>query len=144
MLKSFDVMVSPFRLLFALFIFSLSFVQAQQNPVNVNVNVIPPYSMYLSDYMQGSNQVVVTLVNQSMSESQRIRLQWRLTGNNDVKAYTEQEAMPRQPIVLQPGQSMTLSAQELRSRYQSFTRSDIEVEGMDLRSNLSNQTLPEG
>jgi|GEM_PF-2318405 len=138
-------MVSRLHLFLLAFIFSLTTVQAQQTPVNVNVNVIPPYSMYLSDYMQGSNKVVVTLVNQSMSETRRVKLQWQLTGtNNDVSARTEQDAMPQNPIVLQPGQSITLSAQELRSRYQSFSRNDIEVEGMDLRSNLSNQTLPEG
>jgi len=137
-------MVSRFKFFLLIFFLSAAAVHAQQNPVNVNVNVVPPYSMYLSDYMQGSNKVVVTLVNQSMSETQRFKLQWRLTGNNDVSASTEQDAMPRQPIVLQPGQSITLSAQELRSRYQSFSRNDIEVEGMDLSSNLSNQTLPEG
>ena len=137
-------MVFRLKLLLLIFFLSFSFVQAQQSSVNVNVNVVPPYSMYLSDYMQGSNKVVVTLVNQSMSETKRFKLQWRLTGNNDVAARTEQDAMPRQPIVLQPGQSLTLSARELRSRYQSFSRNDIEVEGMDLSSNLSNQTLPEG
>src|SRR6056297_2159033 len=112
MLKPLLAMVSRLHLFFLILLFSFSSVQSQQNSVNVNVNVIPPYSMYLSDYMQGSNKVVVTLVNQSMSDTRRVKLQWNLTGtNNDVSARTEQDAMPQQPIVLQPGQSITLSAQ---------------------------------
>ena len=67
-------MVSRFKFFLLIFFLSAAAVHAQQNPVNVNVNVVPPYSMYLSDYMQGSNKVVVTLVNQSMSETQRFKL----------------------------------------------------------------------
>ena len=56
---------------------------AQTYPVHVQVNVSPPYSFYLSDYVSGSRErVSVTLLNRDVQYSSmpvRLRLQWLYT-----------------------------------------------------------------
>ena len=118
---------------------------AQQYPIQVNVNVIPPFSIHLSDYVNGSNKVYVTLTNTSMQSAQSFKLIWSMTGDNGVSVESKPTTSPNNPIRLDPGQSMTLTQAELRIRYEGqYTRDDFNINGLDVDQLLESEILPEG
>ena len=61
--------------------------------VVVNVQVLPPFSNYLSVYLDNPNKVVVTLQNTGRSAVD-IKLKASLEGDNGVKIYTNDAFNP--------------------------------------------------
>ena len=85
--------------LFFLTFFALNFLgilglqNAFSQSINVNVTVIPPYPIYLENYINKGNSVIITITNTS-SETKQIRLIPSLQGNNGVLVKVKESFFP--------------------------------------------------
>ncbi|MCW5908977.1 MAG: carboxypeptidase-like regulatory domain-containing protein [Chitinophagales bacterium] len=121
--------------------FFLPLLNAQNN-VLVNVQVLPPYSPYLSTYVDQPNKLVVTLQNLT-TQTQNIKLWVRIAGDNGVSGTTTQGFKPASPIVLNAGQfkQIDFSSNETRSY---FDANNVTLTGITKAQLIQNQALPEG
>ncbi|HLP21802.1 MAG TPA: hypothetical protein VK174_15925, partial [Chitinophagales bacterium] len=70
-----------FPILFLLAVCCLPVSLFGQNEVTVTAQVTPPYSPYLSTYVDQPNKVIVTLIN-TTNQTQNLRLWIRISGDN--------------------------------------------------------------
>jgi hypothetical protein len=64
-----------------------------QNEIIVNAQVLPPYSPYISTYVDQPNKLKLTFINTSPT-LQRIRLWVRIAGDNGVSGTTNANYKP--------------------------------------------------
>ena len=80
-----------FRSSFLVFIFLFCFFtsgKSQPFPVNIIINVVPPYTSKVNEYMSQPNKIMVTLINTS-SAPVNIYLGGTITGEGGIKIYTD-------------------------------------------------------
>src|SRR5687768_7100523 len=86
-------------------VFSSAAAQAQTTyPVQVNAHLLPPYSLYLSDYYSGTREkLTVTLINRDQfTPSLTVRLRMTITAQGGVRMQTNDNAF-FQPIIVESG-----------------------------------------
>jgi hypothetical protein len=100
-------------LVWLLFI-SLGSLCAQTKPVAAHLQVLPPYSPFLSDYTTPeSEQLRLSLLLQDLSEpSYRVRLRITIEGAGGIQLQTDPAFNPP-PILLQPGVPEILTGPDL-------------------------------
>ncbi len=116
---------------------------AQENSVLVIVNVIPPYSHKVSDYID-NNRILVTLQYTSFnSENSEIDVYLQGEVSNDVgnRIYTNKNQKPAQPITLTYGVPVTITPGELED---IFDFNYVETDGINKQDLYSGAGLPEG
>lgn len=118
------------------------FMLHSQNTVIVNTQVLPPYSPYLSAYVDNPNKLKVTLIN-TTNQPQRVKLWVRIQGDNGISATTTPGYTPSQPIELTAygTKSLDFSSDETRSY---FDASHVDLVGITRADLIQNQALPEG
>ena len=114
---------------------------AQTYPVHVQVNVSPPYSFYLSDYVSGSRErVSVALLNRDVQySSMPVRLRIMVKGNG-----YRLQSLPYAsvaPLILEPNVPYRLSMEELRPY---FDPHNLSGQGLGASGYLKGSRLPEG
>ncbi|TAK37078.1 MAG: hypothetical protein EPO28_12680 [Saprospiraceae bacterium] len=112
----------------------------QSQPVNAILQVLPPYSPYLSDYTSQPNRMVLTLVNLS-PQPLEVALLASVRGDNGVSAYTQQDYRPPQPIVLQPNGTLSLTGVLLAPL---FDLGQMEFVNLDIQQVEHSGLMPEG
>jgi TANFOR domain-containing protein len=116
--------------------------QAQFYPVQVNPQLVPPYSVYLSDYAApGQEKLRVILMQRDLSQpAYPLRLVLRLELNGREIMRTSQSFRPA-PITLEPGIPTVITGAELApyldSRNLNFT-------GYSREQYEKTRSLPEG
>jgi len=113
---------------------------AQTFPLQVQVNVLPPYSAYLQDYA-GAGQRVQIFVRNTTQCPLRVRFNGTLTGDNGVVIATSPQYRPQQPLQLAPGENRLLSRADLEGL---FDLGQIDVQGMDKNLLYRGLPLPDG
>lgn len=113
-----------------------------QNTVVVNAQVIPPYSPYISTYVDNPNKLILTLTNTS-AQQQNVKLWVRISGDNGVSGTTTNGFKPFSPIVLPPYQTKVIdfSSAETKSY---FDANNVTLVGITKAQLIQNQALPEG
>jgi TANFOR domain-containing protein len=113
-----------------------------QNDVLVNTQVIPPYSPYISSYVDQPNKLIITLQNLTQ-QTKNIKLWVRIAGDNNVSVTTMPNFKPSAPIVLGPNQfkQIDFSSNETRGY---FDAQNINLVGITKAQLIQNQALPEG
>jgi len=113
-----------------------------QNDILVNTQVIPPYSPYISSYVDQPNKLIVTLQNLT-NQTKNIKLWVRIAGDNSVSGTTMPNFKPSVPIVLGPNQfkQIDFSSNETRSY---FDAQNVNLVGITKAQLIQNQALPEG
>jgi hypothetical protein len=78
-------------------------LSSQTYPVVSTVQIIPPYSVYLSDYASASSdKLIASLLLKDQNQSGiQVKLKITITGDNGVKLETKPEYLPP-PITLYP------------------------------------------
>src|SRR6187431_822457 len=73
-------------------------------PIQVNVNLLPPYSPYLSDYYSGTrDKIAVTLVNRDqLNPTLSVRLRMTISAPGGVRIRTNDQVF-FEPIVVENG-----------------------------------------
>jgi TANFOR domain-containing protein len=129
-----------FFLLLAAFLFSAN--AFSQNSIIVNVQVLPPYSPYLSTYVDQPNKILLTLTN-TTTQLQRVRLLVRLTGDNGISAVTKSGYSPPSSIDIPAGQTKPVNLADFDNR-NYFDPGNIDLVGITRAAIIQNQALPEG
>ncbi|MEM7109526.1 MAG: hypothetical protein AAF519_14970, partial [Bacteroidota bacterium] len=146
-------MISFVRNFSTLFLFSLVQLVQAQNEVRVTVQVLPPYSNDIHDYIGGTansldlrlqEQIIVTLQNNSPSETQQIKLIPTITGDNGLFAAVNIGYLPNRSILLGPNELKILTGNELKDINRNLTESDVNYGGFNRDQVVRTGTLPEG
>lgn len=133
-------------------IFLFSGALAQSNPVRVTVQVLPPYSNNIYDYIGSQNkvtrkfqeQVIVTLQNTNPNRSYEIKLLAGISGDNGVQAKVNASYQPFRKIILPPGELKVISGRELSEINLNISENDITTRGISRSQLKRTGTLPEG
>ncbi|WP_316772509.1 carboxypeptidase-like regulatory domain-containing protein [Pedobacter frigiditerrae] len=133
------------RIIFSLFLI-LAFGynalgQSAAPQVSINVNILPPYSPYYSDYSGTNASKVLLIVRNLTSIQKRIKLTGELKGNNGIRISTKSTYIPLQPIILQPNETKQLNGAALRD---VFDLNSLNVYGIDKVKLVQTSRLPEG
>lgn len=113
-----------------------------QNSVIVNAQVLPPYSPYISTYVDQPNKILVTLQNIT-TQSLNIKLWVRISGDNGISATTRSGFNPSQPISLGPGEFKQLDFSSPQTRAY-LDAANVDLVGITRNQLIQNQALPEG
>ncbi len=132
-------------LLLMLFTFVSNNVSAQLNSVIVTVQIVPPYSPYLSTYVDQPNKVLLSLQNIS-GVPQDLKLWVKISGDNGVSLTTSSSFNPAQPIHLDATgigaiKNISFNSDETRDY---FDVNNVTVTGITKAQLIQNQALPEG
>ncbi|MDF1546660.1 MAG: hypothetical protein P1P88_02485 [Bacteroidales bacterium] len=125
-----------------LVLFLISSTAWSQNfPVQSNVNITPPYSVYLSDYASmTSNKLLVTLMLKDINQSD-IQVKLRLTiKGNGIEIRTKADYQP-QPLLLQGGAPLLISGTDLESY---LNPANLDFSGTTKSEFTKTGKLPEG
>jgi TANFOR domain-containing protein len=128
--------------LFLFAILLIPFIGRAQNEVVPTVQVIPPYSPYLTTYVDQPNKVLLTLQNTTGS-TLNVKLWVRISGDNGVSVTTSANFNPSQPIVLTAFQNKLLSFNSYETR-DYFDANNVDLVGITKAQLIQNQALPEG
>ena len=130
------------RLILILFITANSQLSAQTFPVVSTTQIIPPYSVYLSDYASASSdKLIANLMLQDQNQSGlQVKLKITITGDNGVKLETKPEFMPP-PITMYSGSPEQISGIALQ---QYLEPANMNITGLNFSQFMQNKKLPEG
>ncbi|MBK8372997.1 MAG: hypothetical protein IPL20_16965 [Saprospiraceae bacterium] len=126
-----------FLLLFSHLVFS------QGSSVNINVQILPPYSPYLSDYIGFKEKVVITLTN-TTGNTQNIYLKAKLTSNTGFLAMTSDDYIPNSPIILNPNATIQLAGNNQLLDFFNENNIDVDYGDYTLQNILTDGVLPDG
>ena len=129
-------------LLFIVLLFSAGTSNAQHYPVQCNVQLIPPYSVHLADYYQGSNQkLLVNLTLKDLNHADlSVRLRISIEGQG-IKLITKDDFIPKAPVLLQAGTPELLYGDHLE---EYLAPEHMNFSGITKKQFLKTGRLPEG
>lgn len=114
-----------------------AYAQTTTYPLQVNANVVPPYSLYLSDYYSGTrDRLSITLINRDqLTPTVSVRLRMTITAAGGIRIQTNENAFI-QPIAVEAGAPVRLTQEDLAPYFQP---DNIITQGF-----LSAGKMPEG
>ncbi len=115
---------------------------AQQNyPIQLNVQLIPPYSGYLPDYATAGNEKLkVILLQKDLTQPMyNVRLAMKLEGNG--YTISTKPFFKGQPISLQAGVPLEISGSDI---YDFLNSVNLDFSGLNKNTYEQGQALPEG
>ena len=135
----------PYILKFILLIsllFGMFKLSAQHYPVQANVQVIPPYSVRLSDYYKANNQkLLVTIILKDLQRTDlSVRLRIRIKGQG-IEMVTKDDFIPKQQIILQPGAPEMIYGDRLE---EYLSPNHMNFSGITKSEFIKTGRLPEG
>jgi hypothetical protein len=100
-------------------LFTVPAVAQTTYPVQVSAHLIPPHSLYLSDYYSGTREkLTVTLINRDQfTPSLNIRLRMTITAHSGVKLQTNDHAYIA-PLIIEAGAPVRLTLDDLAPYFQ--------------------------
>lgn len=130
------------QFIFFTFFWSITVVFGQQNyPIQLNVQLIPPYSGYLPDYATAGNEKLkVILLQKDLTQpTYNVRLAMRLEGNG--YTISTKPFFKGQPITLQAGVPVEISGSDI---YDFLNSVNLDFTGLNKNTYEQGQALPEG
>lgn len=133
-------------------IISPGLLHGQNNPLNINVQVIPPYSPYFSDYVgtegsfnsEFSDLIMVTVQNTDMNNSYQIKLIPEITSGSNVGIGVQPGFVPSRPINLSPGEVRVFNLTDLKAFNSNLNENQLNYQGVSYRELAQTGVLPEG
>lgn len=128
-------------LLVLIYIVTFGFLHGQ-NPVTVQIMVLPPYSSHIDDYTLYENKMVLILTakpNQSM-EPYQVYFKGFLQGDNGVRVETDENYKPQTPVEIPAGGSVSFQGSEM----DFFSSEHMTITGANARNIVLSDGLPEG
>ncbi len=115
---------------------------SQTFPIVSTTQVLPPYSVYLSDYASASSEkLIANLFLQDQNQSGlQVKLRITITGDNGVKLETKHEFMPP-PITMLSGLPERISGTDLQ---QYLEPANLNITGINPTQFAQSKKLPEG
>lgn len=119
-------------------------IAAQPNQqVSIVVNVSPPYSPYLNDYLEFRDRTVITVTNRTPT-TQKIYLKGLFTNDNNFSAGTVDDYLPTSFFTLGPNATSQIPANN--DLYAFFNENNLFLEygDYDVQDILVDGVIPEG
>lgn len=132
--------LAKLNLLVILFLSICFSLKAQIYPVQVNVRLVPPYSVYLADYATNGQLQVLILQRDLTEPSYELRLHMEVQLGGSVIMRTSRHFSPP-PIRVEPGQPVLLNATDILPY---FDPNNIEFSGYSRSRYEQTKSLPEG
>ena len=110
-----------------------------QSPLIVNMQVMPPYSPVIADYLTFDANSIITITNTS-NVNYDIKLAVHITGDNGIEAYTNPGFLPSLPINIPPFATRTIYGSEL----QSYNDVGYTIVGADAQAIIISGIIPDG
>lgn len=127
-------------LLVCLIISNMAFGQITN--VNVNINVIGPYSPYITDYIANQNKTFISIVpNGSSSDQATIYFKASIVGDNGVAVYTKSGYKPPQGMQISGGFPKMLTGRTLADYFDANNLIFTKITYQEL---VNGSGLPEG
>jgi hypothetical protein len=94
-------------------------ISQQTYPIQVNVHLLPPYSLYLSDYYSGTREkLTVTLINRDqLKPTVNVKLRMIITAPGGIRIQTNDNAY-FQPVIVESGSPVRLTQDDLAQYFQ--------------------------
>ena len=127
-------------LLFLLLLLRVGQIQAQNYPLQATVQLIPPYSVYLSDYGSNEKLRLILLQKDLTKPAYQIRLRLSVSLNGKLILQTSQSFNPP-PLTLDPGIPVQLSGADLMPYVESR---NLDFIAYDRTEYERTRALPEG
>jgi hypothetical protein len=110
------------RYWFYIVLFSTLVLQAKAQttyPIQVNANLLPPYSAYLSDYYSGTREkLTLTLINRDQFKpTLNVRLRMIITAPGGLRLQTNEQAFI-EPLIVENGSPVRLTQDDLAPYFQ--------------------------
>ena len=134
-------MLKKLLLLLTIISFTLA-IKAQIYPVVSTTQIIPPYSVYLTDYASASSdKLIANLLLQDQNQSGiQVKLKITITGDNGVKLETKPEFLPP-PITLYPNIPEQIKGIDLQNYLEPM---NLNITGLNISQFMQSKKLPEG
>ena len=130
------------RTILAMVLILVSFLSATaQNVINLNTQVLPPFSPYWTDYLSQNNKLIILLSNNVSNEPVEVRLQGEISGSNGITLSIPPDYIPPLPITIMPRQTIRLSGPQLSDH---LNLDIFQVSGTTLSDLRTGNGLPEG
>lgn len=127
-------------LLLAIIISKISIGQITN--VNVSLNVLPPYSPYISDYVNYQNKTLITLLPNGMpSDVKEVYFKASVVGDNGISVYTKPNYKPSGGLQIQGSMPKVLNSLTLQNY---FDEGNVTVTGINVKELTIGNGLPEG
>lgn len=131
-------MKNKLKIFSLILLFAVQFIYAQTPTVNVTVQVLPPYSTYLPDYVNSPSKVVFTLMSYTNAS---VRLKASIKGDNGISVTTSDSYRPTTAIQLTAYQQKMLTGLDLKN-YLDFN--SAVVTGISKNDLFRGSGIPEG
>jgi len=113
-----------------------------QRPIEIQVNILPPYPLDIDEYIDNYESYMVTIINHSFVD-QEIYMHAELVGDNGVGVDVNDNYRPNAPLLIGAKEIITITGAELRDLNESMTTADINTVGFT-QIQLALGLLPEG
>ncbi|MEM9928308.1 MAG: hypothetical protein AAF840_00690 [Bacteroidota bacterium] len=130
-------------LLLPLFLLLGLTLQAQE-PIKVTPIAVPPYPTVFSDYLGRTGSPVLLLTNIDPVNDYAVMIGLKASGDNGLTVRSNPSKQPIEPIKIQPGETVMLTADEILDLYANFTPDDLTYEGIKAADIIQSQSIPEG
>ncbi len=148
------IMNSLWKLLLIL-LFSVLLIgnsKSQNRPLNLTVQVTPPYSPYFSDYIgteggfnsEYTDLITVTVQNNDLNSSYQVKLLPEIKSNNNVSVSLPMSFVPARPINIGPGEVRVFNLSDLKAYNSNLSRNQINFSGISYKELAQTGVLPEG
>lgn len=133
-----------------LFIFVIGFTYSQD--VSISVNIPPPYSNNVHDYLGGDEgqqtlqgvNIFISLRNNNLGEAKELQLIAAINGDNGITARINPAYRSIRSLVLQPGEQRIINKDDLNDLFSNLEETDIQYTGISQQEIIRTNTLPEG
>lgn len=128
-----------YGLTMTLLVISLT-VQSQNYPIQATLQLTPPYSLFLQDYVGENNRLSIMVLMKDLNRAEyRVRFRFSIEGNG-LSMVTNPNYLPP-PTILQGGMPLALSGPELAEYFNPF---NLVFSGITRQEFQKTGRLPEG
>lgn len=129
-------------ILFFVFL-SFSKINAQSSSIVINLNVIPPYSPYISDYVNNQNKTIITLIPTAAPRVTQLNIYFKATleGDNGVSISSKTGYKPPTALTISALFPTTMNGKQLANY---FNTNNMIFKGVTLQQLVNGDGLPEG
>lgn len=118
---------------------------AQMEPIMVQVAALPPFPVFLSEYEDKQNDLIVTLTNTDIAMGYDLKLVGSIRGDNGISIELPAYLSPAHPITLGPGEVVMMTAQQLIDLYPGLSEDDLIYSGgPQFEDVIQSQRIPDG
>ena len=127
-----------------LFLFTIiNFITAfsQHYPVRADLYIVPPYTVYLSDYYAPASNIMYANILLTDISQDQVQVKFKVSIIGDKLKLTSKPAIPVAPVTLTGGELQRIGGYELA---QYFLPKNLNIEGSGATNFIQTGKLPEG